>query len=69
MLAKTGKVKFFDEFRGFGFIISDQTREEIYVHISETEEYLEKNDRVAFEIAKGKRGIRAIKVRILKEEV
>ncbi len=65
-MEKTGKVKFFDECRGFGFIIMDQTQDEVYMHLADTEEYLEKNDRVAFELIRGKRGTRAVKVRIIK---
>ena len=31
---KTGKVKFFNESKGFGFILEDETNAEIFVHHS-----------------------------------
>lgn len=59
---KTGKVKFFNKEKGFGFIIDDETGKDIFVHVSDTNGTIEDNDRVEFETAPGKKGIRCINV-------
>ena len=59
----TGTVKFFNEDKGFGFIIEDETQNEIFVHVSGLEDDIEKNDKVSFETTEGKKGLNAISVR------
>ncbi|GAB3340702.1 cold shock domain-containing protein [Marivirga atlantica] len=59
----TGTVKFFNEDKGFGFIVEDETQNEIFVHVSGLEEDIEKNDKVSFETTEGKKGLNAVSVR------
>ena len=61
---RSGKVKFFDIAKGFGFIKDSETNQEYFVHVSnlDTREELRENDKVTFEIAEGKKGLQAIKV-------
>jgi cold shock protein len=61
---KTGKVKFFNESKGFGFIIEDGSNKEIFVHISEVSNgaKLKENDSVSFEVKTGKKGLNAVNV-------
>lgn len=61
---KTGKVKFFNASKGFGFIIDDSSNKEIFVHISELPQgvTLYENDAVEFEVQDGKKGLNAINV-------
>ncbi len=62
---KTGTVKFFNEVRGFGFIKTDDTNEEIFVHKSEIKGTIRENDKVEFEVQNGKKGLNAVNVRVI----
>ncbi len=58
----TGKVKFFNEAKGFGFIVNDQTQKEIFVHVSGLNHEVREGDNVSFEEKEGKRGMNAVNV-------
>jgi cold shock protein len=61
---QTGKVKFFNESKGFGFIVDDNTGEEIFVHVTGLSGLtIRENDSVSFEVQEGKRGLNAINVK------
>lgn len=59
---RTGKISFFNESKGYGFITDLQTQESIFVHINAFTEPLKENDKVTFETEKGQKGLNAIKV-------
>ncbi|MCW3076531.1 MAG: cold-shock protein [Bacteroidetes bacterium] len=59
---KTGTVKFFNQSKGYGFIIVDDTKEEIFVHANDLKGNVGENDRVQFEIQEGKKGLNAVNV-------
>lgn len=59
---QTGTVKFFNEAKGFGFIVPDDKQEEIFVHITGLKAPIKENDRVSFEVKEGKKGLNAINV-------
>lgn len=61
---KKGKVKFFNASKGFGFITSEETGEEIFVHISGTKEDIQENNEVTFDLEQGKKGMNAVNVRL-----
>ncbi len=58
---KKGKVKFFNETKGFGFIKEDGGQE-IFVHVSGLKEDIQENDTVMFEVEQGKKGLNAVNV-------
>ncbi len=61
---QTGVVKFFNESKGFGFVVDDADGREIFVHITELNgATIREQDRVEFEVVEGKKGLNAIKVR------
>ena len=50
---KTGKVKFFNEAKGFGFIVQDDGGPDLFVHASEVAGgMLNEGDTVEYEVAK-----------------
>jgi len=60
---KTGKVKFFNESKGFGFIVDDEKQQEIFVHASGLNgNTISENDIVSFDVQQGKKGLNAINV-------
>jgi cold shock protein len=64
--ALEGKVKFFNETKGFGFIKDDATGTEYFVHITGVkEDTLKENDEVSFDLVEGKKGLNAVNVTLL----
>ena len=59
-----GKVKFFNEQKGFGFISAEDGKD-VFVHQSSLEEgaTLNENDSVTFDVEKGDRGLKAVNVK------
>ena len=60
-----GTVKFFNETKGFGFIIDDETKKEHFVHVSGLESEIKEGDEVEFELAEGRKGVNAVNVKVL----
>ncbi|MFZ4078093.1 MAG: cold-shock protein [Microbacteriaceae bacterium] len=62
----SGKVKFYDDEKGFGFITSDEG-DEVFLHASALPEGVQvrPGTRLEFGIADGKRGPQALSVRVL----
>jgi CspA family cold shock protein len=63
----SGKVKWFDEAKGFGFLSRDDGGPDVYVHVSALPSgaSLKPGQRVEFGVAEGRRGEQALSVRIL----
>jgi CspA family cold shock protein len=58
----TGTVKFYNDSKGFGFIVADDNQEEIFVHQTGLVHEIQDGDRVEFDIKEGKKGPNAVKV-------
>ena len=59
----SGKVKWFNETKGFGFITPDAGSEELFAHYSaiQTEGFkvLKENQRVTYDVVQGQKGLQA----------
>ncbi len=64
----TGEVKWFDPKKGFGFITRDDGLADVFVHHSDVDmkgfRLLNEGERVEFELGPGKKGVKAVKVRV-----
>jgi len=59
-----GKVKFFDETKGFGFIKDADSAKEYFVHSSGLKDKIKENDDVTFDLEEGKKGLNAVNVKL-----
>jgi CspA family cold shock protein len=59
-----GKVKFFNESKGFGFITPANGTKDIFVHSSGVKGEIKENDKVVYEVEQGKKGPVAVNVRL-----
>lgn len=64
---KTGKVKFFNESKGYGFILIDEDQSEVFVHHSGIIDKIRENDLVEFDVVDGKKGLNAVSVKKLQQ--
>ncbi len=62
---KKGKVKFFNNTKGFGFICDNETGEDIFVHVSGLKDDIRDGDEVTFDVSNGKKGLNAVNVQLV----
>jgi len=62
---QNGTVKFFNESKGFGFIIEDDSKTEYFVHVSGLVDKINEGDAVEFELKEGKKGLNAVNVKTI----
>ncbi len=60
----SGTVKFFNESKGFGFIVDSSSKEEIFVHVTGLIDNIREGDAVTFSTERGKKGMNAVDVKI-----
>lgn len=59
-----GKCKFYNEQKGFGFLVNSETGLEYFVHATGLIDKIRENDDVNFETTQGKKGEMAINVKL-----
>jgi len=60
-----GKCKFYNEQKGFGFLVDNETGTEYFVHATELVDKIQKDDEVFFEVIQGKKGLNAVNVKLM----
>jgi cold shock CspA family protein len=60
---RTGIVSFFNDAKGYGFIIDDKTKENVFVHSNQLEQPVKEKDGVTFEKERNAKGFSATKVK------
>lgn len=61
----TGTVKFFNDSKGFGFIIDEESKKEYFVHVSGLIDEIREGDKVEFELKEGRKGLNAVNVKVV----
>lgn len=61
---KKGKVKFFNNSKGFGFINDLETGTDVFVHATGLKQDITEGDEVIFDVQEGKKGLNAIDVQL-----
>lgn len=60
-----GTVKFFNDAKGFGFVIDEESKKEYFVHVSGLIDEIKEGDEVEFELSEGKKGLNAVDVKVV----
>jgi cold shock CspA family protein len=60
---RTGRVEFFDDKKGFGFIREVETQEKYFVHANGLLNMIKEGDSVTFELERGFKGMNCIRVK------
>lgn len=62
---KKGTVKFFNDSKGYGFVIDEESKTEYFVHVSGLIDEIREDDNVEFELKEGRKGLNAVNVKVL----
>ncbi len=65
MGAPEGKVAFYNDSKGYGFIKDLRTQESYFFHVNGLIDEVRENDKVTFELERGPKGMNAVKVKII----
>ena len=63
----TGRVDFFDETRGFGFIKEKNSVNKFFFHKSNAEEGIAEDNMVTFRLERGPKGMNAVDVKVIRD--
>lgn len=63
---RKGTVSFFNDSKGYGFIKDSETGESVFVHVNNVLEEIKEGNLVSFETEKGKKGLAAIQVKVVR---
>jgi cold shock CspA family protein len=58
-----GVVNYFNEAKGFGFIMDKQSGERLFFHVNQLQEQIKENDKVTYDIERGPKGLNAANIK------
>ena len=59
---RLGKIDFYNNDKGFGFIKENSTNEKYFFHVSSLSGEITENENVSFELEKGPKGLNAVRI-------
>ena len=63
----TGKIKWFNAKKGYGFVTDDETQKDVFLHVSELENsklrVLKEEQKIAYDIKEDKNKLQAINIK------
>ncbi|MEM9024489.1 MAG: cold shock domain-containing protein [Bacteroidota bacterium] len=59
-----GKVSYFDDSKGYGFIIDRDNQEKYFVHVTGLIDDVRENDKVSYDLEQGLKGLNAVRVKL-----
>lgn len=59
----TGTVKFYNDAKGFGFIVDDESQSDVFVHATGLVDKVAQNDKVTYDVKDGQKGLNAVNVK------
>ncbi|MCC7297001.1 MAG: cold shock domain-containing protein [Bacteroidia bacterium] len=62
-IIRTGKIEFFNDQKGYGFIKENDTNDKYFVHVNGLIDEVKEGDKVEFELENGLKGINACRVK------
>ena len=60
-----GTVKFFNNFKGFGFITPDEGDKDVFVHKNGLIDEITEGDKVSYDVEEGPKGLNAVNVKLI----
>jgi cold shock CspA family protein len=61
---RKGRVTFFNDSKGYGFIKDQETQESVFVHVNSVGGPIKEGDKVTFEVEMGPKGPNAVRVKV-----
>ena len=65
-IERRGRVNFFNDSKGYGFIDQDGTQERFFVHVNGLTEQVQEGDKVRFHLEKTPKGMNAVSVKVIR---
>jgi len=59
-----GTIRFFNEAKGFGYVVDNSSQEEFTFHVSGLIDNVREGDQVTFKLERGEKGMNAVDVKI-----
>ncbi len=63
---RKGKLTFWNDSKGYGFIRDSETQDSVFVHVNEFKDDIMEGNTVTFEVEKGLKGPAAVRVKLVK---